>query len=328
VNGSVSIVIATRDRSGLLERALEALLRQTWPSDRLEIIVADNCSKDGTRAVVAQAAANSNGIRVRYLYVAQPGKSHAVNAALRLTRGELIALTDDDVEPDREWIAALWHAVEDTDSDFVAGRIYPLWEIEPPAWISSAVYGALAVPDNGDVRLPITADGSMAVMPIGANMAVRATTITRVGGLRTDLGKLAGSLRTGEDHEFFLRMLRAGCRGVYEPKAVVGHFVPADRLVRRYCRRWLYQNGCDVARIERVHARVPFLLGVPRHHWRGLISEVARSARATVSRDEARRFASVVRMLWFAGYFREAWFGGTRSAAGAFNLAIDSARGR
>jgi hypothetical protein len=33
-------------------------------------------------------------------------------------------------------------------------------------------------------------------------------------------------------------------------------------------------------------------------------------------------------MLWFAGYLREAWLGGTRDAATAFNLAIDSARGR
>jgi glycosyltransferase involved in cell wall biosynthesis len=324
----VSVVIATRDRCGLLQRALDALVRQTWPSDRLEIIVSDNRSTDATRAVVEQAAARSNGIRLRYLYVSQPGKSHAVNAALRMTRGDLIAMTDDDVEPEREWISSLWRAVEETGSDFVAGRIRPIWEIEPPAWISPAVYGALAVPENGDVRLPITADGSMAVMPIGANMAVRAATVARVGGLHTDLGKLAGSLRTGEDHEFFLRMLRAGCRGVYEPTAIVGHFVPAERLVRGYCRRWLFQNGCDVARIERVHARVPFLFGVPRHLWRALIVDVATSARAAVSRDEARRFASVVRMLWFAGYFREAWFGGTRSASTAFNLAIDSARGR
>jgi glycosyltransferase involved in cell wall biosynthesis len=304
------------------------LLRQTWPSDRLEIVVSDNNSIDGTRDVVERAASRSNGIRVRYLFVAQSGKSHAVNAALQLTRGDLIAMTDDDVEPDREWIAALSRAVEETGSDFVAGRIRPVWEIEPPRWMSPAVYGALAVPDNGDVRVPITADGSMSIMPIGANMAVRAATITRLGGLRTDFGKLAGSLRTGEDHEFFLRMLRAGCRGVYEPTAVVGHFVPAERLVRGYCRRWLFQNGRDVACIERVHVRVPFLFGVPRHLWRALFKDMVAGSRAALGGDEARRFASAVRILWFAGYLREAWFGGTRAAAARFDLAIDSVRGR
>jgi glycosyltransferase involved in cell wall biosynthesis len=328
VSVSVSVVIATRDRCALLERTLEALTRQTWPPERFEVVVSDNHSVDATRDVVERAAAQSGGIRVRYLYVPQPGKSHAVNAALQATRGDLIAMTDDDVEPEPEWIAALWRAVEETDADFVAGRIRPLWEIDPPAWISPTLYGALAVPDNGETRLAITADGSMAVMPIGANMAVRAATMARLGGLRTDLGKLAGSLRTGEDHEFFLRMLRAGCRGVYEPTAIVGHVVPAERLVRKYCRRWLFQNGSDVARIDRVHTRLPFLLGVPRHLWRALIKDVGMGARAALSANEAQRFASLVRMLWFAGYLREAWFGRTRDAATAFNLAINSVRGR
>jgi glycosyltransferase involved in cell wall biosynthesis len=327
VNGSVSIVIATRDRCRLLERTLDALAGQTWPPDRLEIVVADNHSTDATRDVVQRAAARSNGIRVHYLFVAEPGKSHAVNAALQIARGDLIAMTDDDVEADPGWIAALSRAVEETDADFVAGRIRPIWEIDPPSWISPAVYGALAVPDNGDVRLPIN-DESTPIMPIGANMAVRATTVARLGGLRTDLGKLAGTLRTGEDHEFFLRMIRAGCRGVYEPTAVVGHVVPAERLVRTYCRRWLYQNGCDVARIERVHARVPFLFGVPRYLWRAAASDMAASARAVIKRDEARRFASSVRMLWFAGYLREAWFSATPRAKTTFKLVTHSVRGR
>ena len=85
----VSIVIATRNRSVLLGRTLDALARQHWPRDGMEVIVADNGSADSTRAVVT--AAQTAGLPVQYLFVAQPGKSHAVNAALRLTRGDLIA---------------------------------------------------------------------------------------------------------------------------------------------------------------------------------------------------------------------------------------------
>ena len=124
-------------------------------------------------------------------------------------------------------------------------------------------------------------------MPIGANMAVRASVIARLGGLRTDLGKLDGSLRTGEDHEFFLRLLHAGCRGVYEPAALVRHLVPAERLNRGYFRRWLYQNGRDVARLERAYpASVPFLFGVPRYLWRQLVADAASTARAAIRGDE------------------------------------------
>ena len=45
-------------------------------------------------------------------------------------------------------------------------------------------------------------------------------------------------------------MLHAGCRGVYEPAALVSHWVPRERLQRSYVRRWLYQNGRDVSRLE------------------------------------------------------------------------------
>lgn len=312
----VSIVIATRNRSVLLAQTLEALAAQRWPADRLEILVADNGSTDDTRAVVERAARRAGGVSVRYLFVAEPGKSHAVNAALPMTRGDLIAFTDDDVRPDPGWIAALARAVAETNADFVAGRIEPLWEIAPPRWLSPALYGVLAIPDNGATRLPIAADTPTRVMPIGANMAVRAAVIERLGGLRTDLGKLAGSLRTGEDHEFFLRLLHAGCRGVYEPTALVAHVVPAARLTRGYFRRWLYQNGQDVARLERAYpAAVPFLVGVPRYLWRQVIADACSTIRAAIGSDDARRFASGVRVRWFLGYLRDSWFGATRVRA-------------
>jgi len=304
----VSIVIATRNRKALLGRTLDVLAGQQWPADQYEIIVADNGSTDGTPEAVERAMTGE--ICVRYLFVPTPGKSHAVNAALGVARGDLIAFTDDDVQPSPEWVAALVKAVEESGADFVAGRIRPIWEAAPPHWMSRALYGVLAIPDNGDVRLPIAAGTPSSAMPIGANMAVRATAIARVGGLRTDLGKLDGSLRTGEDHEFFLRLLHAGCRGVYEPSALVHHLVPSNRLDRRYFRQWLHQNGRDVARLERAYpAATPFLLGVPRYLWRELAGNVAGTMGAAIRGDEPRRFASWLRILWFAGYVRDAWFG-------------------
>ena len=306
----VSIVIATRNRERLLAETLRSLIAQRWSRDRFAIVVADNGSTDGTRATVESLAAHPDAPRVRYLYVAPPGKSHAVNAAVDMVLGEpashehIIALTDDDVRPDVEWLASLCAAFHETGADFVAGRVFPLWEIEPPRWISPAMYGVLAIPDNGDRRLPITAHHHD-VVPIGANMAVRADVFARVGGLRTDLGKLAGTLRTGEDHDFFLRMVAHGYRGVYEPRAVVRHWVPRERVDRRYCRKWLYQNGRDVARLEATHTpAAKRLLGVPRYLWRQGAANVARLA---LSRHPAERFAASTRVLWLAGYLRETW---------------------
>jgi glycosyltransferase involved in cell wall biosynthesis len=314
-----SIVIATRNRRHLLAETLQALAAQQWPRDRIEILIADNGSTDETPAVVASAAALAGAPRTRYLYVGEPGKSHAVNRALDLvleslppshrTDDHIIAFTDDDVRPAPDWIARIVEAIADTGADFVAGRVFPLWETEPPAWMSPALYGVLAIPDGGDARVRIES-GSSRIVPIGANTAVRASVVAAIGGLRTDLGKLEGTLRTGEDHEFFLRMLAAGYRGIYEPRAVVSHWVPRQRLDRTYCRKWLYQNGRDVARLDASYRPpVARLLGVPRYLWRQGASNLWSTLRASATQDAATRFAAAVRVLWLGGYVRQAWFG-------------------
>lgn len=310
-----SVVIATRNRQALLAAALDAIAAQDWPAASVEVIVADNGSTDRTAEVVGGLSRRRGAPFVRYLYVAEPGKSVAVNQALALASGDLLALTDDDVRPEPSWLRALATAFDETGADFVAGRIRPVWESPPPAWLSPSLYGVLAVPDNGTERIDITADHHQ-VVPIGANMAVRRSVVRRIGGLRVDLGKLEGTLRTGEDHEFFLRMLHNGCRGVYEPGAVVHHRVGAERLHRSYFRQWLHQNGRDVARLEADYPPAPCrrLLRAPAYMWRQAAGDASGAVRAAVRRDAAGQFGSSARLVWFAGYLRETWFGAHRTA--------------
>jgi len=306
---SFSVVIATKNREALLAETLDALIAQQWPRDRFEILVADNGSADNTRSVVCAAARRSGAPRIVYRVVTTPGKSSAVNALFKEVAGDIIALTDDDVVPEPTWLQAFAAAFEETGADFAAGRILPRWESDPPSWLSERLYGVLAIPDNGTKRLTLgpDADGKD-VMTVGANMAVRTAVVKRVGGLRQDLGKLSGTLRTGEDHEFFLRMIHAGYRGVYEPAALVRHFVPAERLERSYFRRWLYQNGQDVARLEATHAAgVRRLLRVPRYLWRQAASDAVSMVRAGMAGDMRGRFAASTRLIWFGGYVRDSW---------------------
>ena len=304
-----SIVIATKNRAALLAETLDALVGQQWPRDRFEILIADNGSTDNTLLAVERAATSKGAPRIAYRFIPTPGKSHAVNALFKEVSADLIALTDDDVLPEPTWLAALASSFEETGADFVAGRILPRWEADPPTWLSAPLYGVLAIPDNGERRLTLGpgADGRD-IIPVGANMAVRSAVVRRIGGLRHDLGKLSGTLRTGEDHEFYLRMIAAGYRGVYEPSALVRHFVPRERLERSYFRRWLYQNGQDVARLEAEHTGgVRRLLGVPRYLWRQAASDTVSMLKSGMAGDSRGRFAASTRLIWFSGYVRDAW---------------------
>jgi glycosyltransferase involved in cell wall biosynthesis len=304
-----SIVIATKNRAALLAETLDALVGQQWPRDRFEILVADNGSTDNTMLAVERAATSKGAPRIAYRFIPTPGKSHAVNALFKEVSADIIALTDDDVLPEPTWLAALASSFEETKADFVAGRILPRWEADPPHWLSAPLYGVLAVPDNGERRLTLGPDGDgRDIIPVGANMAVRSVVVRSIGGLRHDLGKLSGTLRTGEDHEFFLRMIAKGYRGVYEPAALVRHFVPRERLERSYFRRWLYQNGQDVSRLEAAHTGgVRRLLGVPRYLWRQAAGDAVTMVKAGVAGDSRGRFAASTRLIWFGGYIRDAW---------------------
>jgi glucosyl-dolichyl phosphate glucuronosyltransferase len=310
---SITVIIATYNRATLLRGALDALAAQDDPGVRVEVAIADNGSTDDTRLACDEARRRTPRFEWLYVLEPRPGKSHAVNAALARTHGEWVAFTDDDVRPEPGWLAAIARAFSRSTADFLAGRILPAWQRTPPAWLSPALYGALGVPDNGATPCAIGPGENERIMPIGTNMAVRRAAIERVGGLHPELGKMRGTLRSGEDHEFYLRLLHHGCRGLYVPDARVRHLVPADRLTRDYFRRWFHQNGRNVAMLEAGYpARTPMLFALPRYMWRRAAGDLARLARASLTFDAAERLRRGIALLWFAGYAREAWLAAPR----------------
>ncbi|UCE27056.1 MAG: glycosyltransferase [Candidatus Coatesbacteria bacterium] len=50
----VSVIIPCRNERDYIERCLETVFAQTWPADRLEVIVVDGMSDDGTREILAR----------------------------------------------------------------------------------------------------------------------------------------------------------------------------------------------------------------------------------------------------------------------------------
>jgi hypothetical protein len=84
--------------------------------------------------------------------------------------------------------------------------------------------------------------------------------------------------------------------------------VPRERLERRYFRRWLHQNGRDVARLESAYTPgVTRLLGVPRYLWRQAAVDATVGAGAALALDDRRWSASMGRLVWFGGYLCETW---------------------
>ena len=103
----VSVVIPTYRRPQLLDRVLGAIADQSLPSEEFEVVVVDDAANEGTQA---QVAAWARRTQVRFRYAPVLGSAHgpaaARNIGWRAARGEIIAFTDDDTVPDRDWLRA------------------------------------------------------------------------------------------------------------------------------------------------------------------------------------------------------------------------------
>jgi glycosyltransferase involved in cell wall biosynthesis len=102
----VSVVVPTYKRPHLLERCLAALTAQDFPADKFEIVVADDAGDPDTWCAVRRWRKKS-GARVRYVRVRERhGPAAARNAGWRAAAGRVIAFTDDDCVPARDWLRA------------------------------------------------------------------------------------------------------------------------------------------------------------------------------------------------------------------------------
>jgi glycosyltransferase involved in cell wall biosynthesis len=316
--GSASILICTYNRARLLRETL-ASLQAMAPADaiRVEVIVVDNNSTDNTQLVIAEAQRTS-AIPVIGLRETSQGKSFALNRGLEAATGDIIALTDDDVWPDAQWLNRIVAAFREHDVTFVFGKVLPRWSMVPPPELltpkAQDIWGPLAIVDYGDEAVEYVAESTGQRLPIGANLAFAREALVTVGGWRTDLGKVNNTLISGEDHEIFMRLRRFDLySGYYDPEIAVHHFVPAGRLTRQYFRRWFFWHGKTQALMladlypDIDMTLVPRILGVPRFLYRQGLEQLWLWLRSLGSTDALHVLTEEVRALQHAGALLECW---------------------
>ena len=99
---TVSVVVVNLNGRDLLEPCLRSLVQQAYPTDKLEIILIDNASTDGSVEMVREEFPE-----VRILVNdTNVGFSPAVNQGAQVANGEYLALLNNDAQADASWIAA------------------------------------------------------------------------------------------------------------------------------------------------------------------------------------------------------------------------------
>lgn len=117
----VSVVMPVRNEAGFIERSLGSVLGQDYPADRMEVIVADGMSDDGTRELVHAAAGRDARVRL----VDNRGRiaPTALNAALAEAGGEIIIRVDGHCEIAPDYISRCVQHLISGQAEGVGGPI-------------------------------------------------------------------------------------------------------------------------------------------------------------------------------------------------------------
>jgi glycosyltransferase involved in cell wall biosynthesis len=182
-----------------------AIRRQTYPADRVDILVVDNDSTDATFDVLTR-------LGVRTLHERSARNSYAArNRALVEATGEILAFTDADCTPSPRWIEAGARCILERGADLVGGLVRFSFDGTPTGaqlWDAST---------NMQVEANIRDRGVAKTANLFASREVVAA-----------IGPFPVAADSGGDVAWTGRATEAGFSLLFEPAAEVLH--PARRL--------------------------------------------------------------------------------------------------
>ena len=120
---SVTVVVPTSNGRAYLPTCLDALENQDYPSDRLEILVVDNGSTDGTATFLKRSFPR---VRVVQSNLAL-GFAAACNLGARQATGDVVAFLNNDTRPERRWLSELTVCVRPADRVVCAASTMLSW---------------------------------------------------------------------------------------------------------------------------------------------------------------------------------------------------------
>ncbi len=260
---TLDVILCTYNRSALLRKAIESVLRAPVPSGlHVELFVVDNNSPDHTAAVVQSFQASAT-VPIHYVLETSQGLSYARNAGIRAGTGSIIAMIDDDEEIEENWFHVIAREMQNPKVDLIGGPYLPNWQAPAPHWLPPGYHAAIgAIPPKTRGWY----SGGQAGMLSGGNAVVRREVFERIGMYSVRLGRTNKGLLSEEDAEFFRRALAAGFDGLHVPDLAVYHFIPVERLTRKYHRRWAFWRAVSHGVLDRESPElVAYVFGIPRY---------------------------------------------------------------
>lgn len=216
----VSIVIPCFNEQKRIRPLLDSLAAQTYPLEKIEIIIADGLSTDGTRSEINRFIKDYPDLNI--LIVDNPKRviPAGVNVSIRASHGDIIVRMDAHSKPNPDYIERCVDSLMSGLGENVGG----IWEILPgdDTWIANSIAQAASNP--------------IAVGDALYRHATRPAYVETVpfGAFKRELVALIGffneNLLTNEDYEFNTRILNSGGRIWLDPKIRCEYFARSNLM--------------------------------------------------------------------------------------------------
>lgn len=231
----IAVCICTYKRPQLLRRLLAGLAgQQTGGLFTFSIVVADNDYLESAKSVVSDFSATS---AVDIVYCVEPRQNIALarNKAIANAEGDFVAFMDDDEFPTDGWLLTLLKCCQEFGADGALGPVKPYFDSEAPSWVvQSKLYDRPTYPTG------LVIDGSK---------GRTGNVLLRAGIFADEAEPFRPEFLTGEDQDFFRRMIEKGYRFVWCDEAVGYEVVPPLRWKRTFMLRRALLRGS----VTRIH---------------------------------------------------------------------------
>lgn len=204
----VSVVVPCYNERNTIQALLIGLINQTYPLSKIEIIISDGFSTDGTRDVIQRFCEEHLELSLRIVDNPDRHIASGINRGIEAAIGEFIVRLDAHSVPDPNYIAYCVEALSQGIADNVGG----VWEIIPGGEgviahsIAAAASNPLAV---GDARYRYAKEPAYVdTVPFGS---FRKSLVQKIG-------LFDETLLTNEDYEFNTRIRSTGGKIWMDPK--------------------------------------------------------------------------------------------------------------
>ena len=203
----VSIVVPVKNGATKIKDLLDSLMHVDYDKDKLEIIVVDGCSTDGTREIVSKYP-------VKLVVEEKPGVNAARNTGIKSSTGEIIAFTDYDCVIPKDWVKKIVKNLQSPEVGCVGGQILRYNDEFLARYADESVIPVMRMFKKKTLLSRIS---SPAYYPVGCNFAVKREAVEKTGFFdeRFEYGF--------DELEFAERVCEKGYKILLTPEITVKH---------------------------------------------------------------------------------------------------------